>query len=251
MIAINKLIASYPRRRPDLPISHQLIFRREYKAALEGKTFFTALSRFADGWMHRRVAVGHGIGATLELGAGSLNHLSYEEEGGVLTQYDIVEPREYLYSSNPKFSAIRARYKDITEVPEKNRYHRIISVAVLEHLEDLPFAIAYSGLLLKNGGELQHGIPSEGAALWGAAWRLTTGLSYRVRNGLPYGKVMRHEHINSAPEILSIIREFYDKVRVARFPFPLFHGSLFTYLYASQPKIDKCEAYLACRKTTS
>jgi hypothetical protein len=248
MTDINDLLSSYPRLRPALSPSHERIYRHEYKSALDGETFFAALSRRADAWMHRRVAIGTGTGATLELGAGSLNHLPYEARGGELSTYDIVEPQEFLYENHADLSSIRNVYSDIDKVPNENQYRRIISVAVLEHVQDLPMTIAGCALRLEHDGTFQHGVPSEGGALWGAAWRLTTGLSYRMRTGLSYGTVMRHEHINTAPEIASIVRHFFEDVNLTRFPLPFFHGSLFTHIHATNPKIGVSEAYLAYRK---
>lgn len=251
MTDINELLESYPRTRPALSPSHERIYQLEYKSALDGETFITALSRRADTWMHRRVALGAGTGATLELGAGSLNHLPYEGSKGELLNYDIVEPQGFLYKNHSDLSSVRNVYDDIDKVPDGKKYRRIISVAVLEHVQDLPMTIAGCALRLEHGGTLQHGIPSEGGALWGAAWRLTTGLSYRMRTGLSYGVVMRHEHINTASEIVSIVGHFFNDVHLKRFPLPFLHGSLFTHIHATNPKIRVCEAYLAHRKLQS
>jgi hypothetical protein len=251
MANINDLLASYPRHRPALSPSHERIYRHEYKTALDGKTIFAALSRRTEGWMHRRVAGGKGLGATLELGAGSLNHLPYESDGRDLANYDIVEPQDFLYENHANLSSIRAVYSDVDDVPTANQYRRIISVAVLEHLQKLPMAVASCALRLEKDGTFQHGIPSEGGALWGVAWRLTTGLSYRLRTGLSYGVVMRHEHINTAPEIVAIVRHFFNVVNITRFPTPFFHESLFTHIHASNPKIGECETYLEHRKAQS
>jgi len=248
MTKINDLLASYPRSRPALSPNHEKIYRHEYKAALDGETFFTALSRRVDGWMHRRVAVGAGTGATLELGAGNLNHLSYETRGWDLSSYDIVEPQEYLYQKHTDIQSIRNVYNDIDQVPDGNKYRRIISIAVLEHVQNLPTTVARCALRLQQNGTFQHGFPSEGGILWGAAWRLTTGLSYRIRTGLSYRVVMRHEHINTAPEIVSIINHFFNNVHLKRFPLPFFHGSLFTHIHATNPKIGVCEEHLANQK---
>ena len=248
---INDLLASYPRPRPALSPNHERIYRREYKSALDGETLFAALSRRADAWMHRRVAIGAGTGATLELGAGSLNHLPFEVSGNELSQYDIVEPQEFLYENHAGLSTIRNVYGDIDKVPDGIKYRRIISVAVLEHLQDLPAVVANCAQRLEQGGTFQNGIPCEGGALWGAAWRLTTGISYRFRTGLSYGVVMRHEHINSAREIVLIVRHIFEDVHITRFPSPFFHGSLFTHIHATNPMVGVCEAYVAQQKLQS
>jgi len=78
------------------------------------------------------------------------------------------------------------------------QYDRVLSVAVLEHLGEMPAIIAASARLIRQGGVFQAGIPAEGGLLWGLAWRLTTAIAYRARTGLAYAPVMRHEHLNTA-----------------------------------------------------
>ena len=56
----------------------------------------------------------------------------------------------------------------------------------------------------RTGRGVQACIPSEGGAFWWLSWRLSTGMSYYIRTGLDYGVAMRHEHVNTAPEIVAI-----------------------------------------------
>jgi hypothetical protein len=128
-------------------------------------------------------------------------------------------------------------------VPQRRTYDAILSIAVLEHLTDLPFMLARSGLLLCEGGTFRAGFPSEGGLLWGLAWRLTTGIEYRFRRGLDYGVIMRHEHLNTASEILALLGYFYEQVEIARFPLPLAHLSFYTTAIACRPHIDRCQAF--------
>ena len=91
---------------------------------------------------------------------------------------------------------------------------------------------------------LQVSIPSEGGFLWGASWRLTTGLLFRWRTGLNYAPFMRFEHINTADDVARVIDCFFREVEIRRFPFPFRNLSLYTYIEAHAPKIDVCQAYL-------
>ncbi len=192
--------------------------------------------------MHKTIARNAIPGSLLEIGAGTLNHLAYEPQA---EPYDVVEPFDELYVNSPALSRIRNLFRDIDRVPERNRYNRIVSVAVLEHLEHMPSVVARSALLLAENGLAQHAVPSEGGALWGLGWRMTTGLAYRLRNNLSYGVAMRHEHVNDAPEIIEVIRWFFDRVRLRRFPSPLHHASLYTYVEADRPRRERCHDYLA------
>ncbi|MCC7259891.1 MAG: class I SAM-dependent methyltransferase [Alphaproteobacteria bacterium] len=240
---IAALLADFPRTRPPLTEAHQRVYAEEYKKTRgDNKPLTSKLSSGVSGWMHRKVAASHKPGAVLELGAGTLNHLPFESENA---SYDIVEPFTYLHEGNTRHARIRNVYKDIAEIPDSARYGRIISVAVLEHLSELPYAIARSGLLLEEGGVFQAGIPSEGGLAWGLAWRCSTGLAYRLRTGLDYKTLMRHEHINRADEILAVARHFFGAVRLEYFPLPGLHASLFIYLECTRPDLARCREYVA------
>ncbi len=240
---IQKLLTSGPRTRSPLTERHQKIYVEEYKktrTVIGKKPFVSRISSFATTWMHRRVA-SIGGGPLLEIGAGTLNHLRFEPPE---IAYDIVEPFTQLYEDNPDKARLRTIFNDIRDIPVAGRkYKRIVSVATFEHLTELPFTIARSGLLLEPGGYLQIGIPSEGGLAWGLAWRLTTGLAYRLRTGLDYKTLIRHEHVNQAREIVALCRYFFANVKQAYFPLPGIHFSLFIYLECSALDLDKCRAY--------
>jgi len=107
--------------------------------------------------MHNKVAqdvVGRSPKSTLELGAGNLNQLPYEPMSG---PYDIVEPFRKLYEPSPHLERVRNVYADIAEIPSENRYQRITSVAVLEHVENLPEMVARSAVLMDDGGSFRAG----------------------------------------------------------------------------------------------
>jgi hypothetical protein len=195
--------------------------------------------------MHRALLSARAGERVLELGAGTLNHLPFELDVAV---YDIVEPFHRLLEDSPCLGRINRFYDDIAEVPATSRYDRILSVAVLEHLVDLPWVVARSALLLATDGRFGAGFPSEGGGLWGAAWRCTTGISYRLRTGLDYRSVMRHEHVNTASEIITVLRYFFEDVRIARFPLPSRHLSFYTAAHASNPRRNLCLEFCEARQ---
>ncbi len=175
-----QILARYPKRRPPLPAAYQRIYEREYKLNREGGSFITGISSRLEAWMHRRVADAP-PDDVLEIGAGTLNQLHYEAPQ---TRYDVVEPFASLYEGSPALSRVDTVYADISEVPDGRQYGRITSIAVLEHLDDLPGIVARSALMLRDGGTFQAGIPTEGGLLWSLAWHLTTGIAYWLRNRL-------------------------------------------------------------------
>ncbi len=240
---IDRLLNDFPRIRPQLPPVYQDIYEQEYKDNRSGQNPVQNLSQRVESWMHRQVAGQASNGSILEIGAGTLNHMPYEKE----TSYDIIEPFTLLYEDSPHRERVRTAYTDICDVPDTLCYQRIISVAVLEHLEELPLTLAISACLLEPGGAFQAGIPSEGGFLWGLGWRTTTGLSYRVRTGLSYKTCMQHEHINNAPEIIALVKHFFKRVELRYFPLPHHHLSLYVYLHATEPEVNNCKLYLQKR----
>ncbi len=196
--------------------------------------------------MHRQVSDKVSHGRLLELGAGNLNHVPYAPDECV---YDVVEPFQELWQDSPHLPRINRIYEAIDEIPSGAEYDCILSIAVLEHLTDLPMILANAGLLLRPGGTFRAGFPSEGGFLWNLSWRLTTGIEYRLKRGFDYRAIMRHEHVNTSDEILSLLHYFYRKVNVSRFPLPFQHFSFYVAALAEQPMIDRCRIFTASRRS--
>jgi hypothetical protein len=233
---------SFPKVRPPLPAKYRQIYEREYQLNRGGGSFLTRMAAGLEAWMHRRVASISVVGAcVLELGAGNLNHLIYEKD---CSSYDVVEPFKALYEGSTEVGKIRRFYDSIDDINVGTLYQRVISIAVLEHLENLPAIVAKSARILTNDGVFQAGIPTEGGFLWGMAWRLSTGVGFWLRNKLTYGVLMRHEHVNDAEEIEAVVRYFFSEVRVCRYPLPLRHLSFYSYLEARRPNMIRVNEYL-------
>ena len=209
------IFARYPKTRPPLPESIARIYAKHYKENREGRSLASGLSQKVESWLHAQVArdvqADSTPKSTLELGAGTLNQLTYEPFS---REYDIVEPFRELYAGSPWLNRIRHAYADICEVPAHQRYDRITSVATLEHICDLPQVVARSVLLLQPDGVFRAAVPSEGTLLWTLGWKLTTGFEFRWRHGLDYGLLMRHEHVNTASEIEAVLQFFFGRLRI-------------------------------------
>lgn len=229
-MSIEKVISKFPKHREPLGKKYEKIFENEYKLNREGK--LGLISKWAsrlEEWMHKKVAQNDEICDLLEVGAGTLNHLKFEYN---YTSYDIVEPFTNLYVNNEDKRLLRNIYASLKQVPIKSKYKRIISIATFEHMDNLPYELELIEQLLDKNGQLQVGIPTEGSFLWGLSWRCSTGLSFRVRTGLSYANVMKHEHINNEHEILSLMKHYFDVVKIERFPLPFKHCSFYTYIHA-------------------
>lgn len=230
--SIEQLLSEFPKTRPPMSPAHHARHELDYKinrsasASLAGKA-----ALWMEQWMHKKVAAGQG-GNTLEVGAGTLNHLCFEL---LEDNYDVVEPLAFLYEEQiDEIAKVNTFYESLSQVPANKQYDRIISIATFEHMEDLPAELAIMHQLLAPDGQLQVGIPSEGGALWGLAWRLTTGISYRLRTGLEYKQLVRYEHINTAEDIIALIEHQFSDVKVERSFINHKHLSFYTFITASK-----------------
>ena len=234
----------FPKTRAQLPREYAAIYQTQYKENRGGKTPAYGAAQRKESWLHRKVAADvardRSPRTTLEIGAGTLNQLPYEPSVG---PYDIVEPFTTLFDGSAMLPRIRHVYRDTKEIPASPRYDRITSVAVFEHICNLPEVVARAGLLLNDGGTLRVSIPSEGTWLWTLGWKLTTGLEFRLRYGLDYAVLMKHEHVNTAAEIEDVLRHFFRELSCD--VFGLSRGmSFYRFYQCSNPDRARCESYL-------
>lgn len=232
----------FPKTRIELPEEFRKIYSVHYKNNREGKTIAASLSQKMENWLHKKVAndvANSYTRTTLEIGAGTLNHLKFEKT----KIYDIIEPYSDRYLNSIFFHRINRIYKDIGDVSEGNKYDRIISIATFEHIINLPDVIAKTCLHLTKNGTLRVSIPNEGTFLWELGWKLTTGIEFRLRYGLDYGILMKYEHVNTADEIEQILKYFYEKIKCSFFG--VSRGIAFYRFYeCAEPRIDLARKHL-------
>ena len=236
--------SDFPKIRPKLPPEYEEIYKAQYKENREGKTLFSFLSLKAESWQHvlgaKDFLQDSSKKPTLEIGAGTLNHLQYEPGND---EYDIIEPMKELYESSDVLNRVRNIYADISNIPANEKYGRIVSFNVFEHICNLPEVVACCGLALKKDGTMRIGIPSEGTYAWQLSWRLTRGIEVKVRYGLDYGVLMKYEHVNTATEVERVLAYFFNKTAGRAFGLsrPV---SLYQFYECSTPDIDRCNGYL-------
>ena len=241
---LQALLARFPKTRPPLSPRIQAIYARQYKENRSGESTAASLSQRLEAWMHRQVAADVAGGAarsTLELGAGTLNQLRHEP---FTAPYDIVEPFAELFADSPDRGRVRHAWSDIAEAPADAAYQRITSIAALEHICDLPLVLARAAELLTPDGVFRAAIPAEGGFLWKLGWSLTTGLEFRLRHGLDYGELMRHEHVNTAAEIETLVTALFEEVEVRSFGLGR-QLSLYRFLAARRPRLDIAAEWIA------
>ena len=238
----------FPKIRPPLPDAYLALYEREYLANRTSGGLANQLARKLESWMHvkARQSARKASEDVLELGAGSLNHLRWESD---VASYDVVEPFRALFEGSENLASVRHVYDQIGAIPAEHRYDRILSVAVLEHMLDLPKEIALAATHLRDDGVFCAGFPTEGGWLWEMAWRYGTGPAFRRRTGLDYAVMMRHEHVNTADEIESCVRYFFRDVSLFRFPIRMRSLSLYSFVLATGAHRARCAQFLAARRS--
>lgn len=238
------LLSKYPKRRVALPDAYRKVCDQYYQENREGSNAAGFISSRLEKWMHKKVAsvtTFHKSDDILEIGAGTLNHVQYESN---YKTYDIVEPFEKFYERSPYLTKINRIYNDVAEIGGENKYSKIISVAVLEHVLNLPELIARSALLLSADGVFCFGIPSEGTIGWKLGYTLSSGIYFRIKYGLKYSNFMNYEHVNTAKEIEMLIRYFFNTVEKRVFGFSN-QISFYQYFFCQSPDITRCMSYLS------
>lgn len=233
---------NFPKVRPELPEPFKLIYKQQYKSNRNGETTAASLAQKMEAWLHKKVAEDvprvHEL-KTLEIGAGTLNQLHYEES----SHYDIVEPFQELFTGSPLLSKVNAIYRDMDEVGLNQTYERITSIATFEHITDLPKVVAKACILLAKDGTLRTSIPNEGTFLWTLGWKATTGLEFKLKYGLDYGTLMKHEHVNTAREIEEVLTYFFGRNKCSTFGLNK-AIALYRFYESSRPKLDLAKKYL-------
>jgi len=240
------MFEEFPKKRIELPEEFKKIYASHYKKNRGGKTLVTSLSKKMESWLHKKVSADCIPGknkSTLEIGAGTLNQLQYENN----SPYDIIEPFTVLFENSPDLKKVRSVYNDIDEISENNKYDRITAIATFEHVTDLPKVVAKTCLLLNENGTLRISIPNEGTFLWTLSWKLTTGVEYKLKYGLDYSTLMKYEHVNTADQIEEVLSYFYANIKCSCFG--LSKGFAFYRFYeCSKPRIENAKNYLASLK---
>ena len=229
------LINKYPKKRGTLPEPIKKIFDSFYLSNREN-LFLKLIRR----WLHTVIDDREKMLTTLEIGAGTLNHLKYEK----INLYDIIEPKKFLYSNSKNLKQINETFDDINKCKD-NYYDRVISVAVLEHLTDLPQFLYDSSKKMKENSYQQHSIPCEGYPMWNTTWFLISGLSFRLKYGYSFKYIQKHEHVNNFDEILALIRFFYKDVKL-KYSYPFYNRylSLYANIKFSNPNKKNIQDYL-------
>jgi len=163
--------------------------------------------------------------STLEIGAGLGEHLYYERLSDLQKKnYVALELRENMADK------IRQHHPDvITHVGdcqkqlsfESQSFDRIIAIHVLEHLPDLPRAIAEMHRLCKKDGVFSIVIPCDPGMLYELGRTFTAKRIFEKRYNQPYKWLIEREHINTPKEIFEELDHYFIKKHKSYFPFKI------------------------------
>ena len=219
-----------------LPEKYREIYEEFYINYSQANTFFRKLSLFVEKWYHLKAYKAKtDSNSILEIGAGNLNHVKFEKNFNI---YDVIEPKDYLIKASDPIlrGRIRNIYRDIENIPEGALYDKIISIAVLEHIENLESTLEKISDKLSDNGKFIVEIPAEGEFLWWLGWRFTTGIGFWLKYKLDYGVIMRFEHVNTAQKILISLKKYFNVVNLKSFPFNFKNWRLYIHIVLTKKK---------------
>lgn len=156
---------------------------------------------------------------TLELGAGIGAHLAFEPLDR--QEYYCIELREAMaVEIRRRFpSAITVTGDCQKRIPYDDEYFdRVVVIHVLEHLPDLPAAIAEVHRVLKPNGIFSVVLPCDPGLAYELARKVSAERIFKARYKLPYRWFVRREHINSPAEIMHVVGRYFDIFDKTYFP---------------------------------
>jgi SAM-dependent methyltransferase len=163
---------------------------------------------------------------TLEIGAGLGEHVLYERlTPGQKSQYVALELRQNMAERiKDRFPEIQTSVGDCQARLdfEDGYFDRILAIHVLEHLPNLPAAIAEMYRLCdKESGVFSVVIPCEGSLAYTIARRISAQRIFEKRYKQPYRWLIEREHLNRPREILAELRPYFKISHRGFFPIPI------------------------------
>lgn len=160
---------------------------------------------------------------TLEIGAGNGEHLKYEHlSADQEAQYVAVDIRDNMAAEIrrgfPRVQVLVANCQDRMPVVD-GHFDRVLAIHVLEHLPDLPKAVAEIHRVIdKQVGVLSVVIPCEGSWAYSLARKISAQRVFERRYKQPYKWLIEREHINLPDEIRLELHPFFEEVHSSYFP---------------------------------
>jgi ubiquinone/menaquinone biosynthesis C-methylase UbiE len=167
-----------------------------------------------------------GFRRTLEIGAGLGEHLVYEKlSDEQAANYTALEVRQNMVDEiRKRFPAINVALGDCQTRLDfaDGHFDRILAIHVLEHLPNLPAAIAEMYRLCDRAiGSFSVVIPCEGGFMYTMARKISAQRIFEKRYKQSYRWLIEREHLNKPIEILAELRPYFDVIHRSFFPIPI------------------------------
>jgi SAM-dependent methyltransferase len=216
----------WPKRVPVLTPEQQAIredFMRYWHEVLPRRYSF--LERFNHGYPTARRGDWPQLPiATLEIGAGYGEHIAYEDLS--FQHYTALELRDTMAERiTARFPTVSVIVGDVQEhIPAAEAsFDRVVAVHVLEHLPNLPAALAEVRRVMKPNGRFSIVLPCEGGVLYELARTISSRRLFERRYKSSYDWFIRSEHVNTFDEIVVELRRAFRIVNMHYWPFRLPH----------------------------
>jgi SAM-dependent methyltransferase len=157
---------------------------------------------------------------TLEIGPGNGSHLLTEDLDDQ-QEYVALELRESLSDDigqgHPNLRVVVGDCQARLDFPD-DWFDRVLAIHVLEHLDNLPAALAEIARVLKPSGRFSVVIPAEGGLGYALGRRLTVQRQFERRYNMPYTWMIRYEHVSTARQVLTELKKMFDVDEQRYFP---------------------------------
>jgi SAM-dependent methyltransferase len=156
---------------------------------------------------------------TLEIGAGLGAHAAFEDLSK--QDYYCMEYREeFCKTLRTKFPDDHVLCGDIQQrLPWADAFFdRIVVIHVLEHLRNLPLALAEIHRLLKPDGWFDVVLPCEGGLAYSMARKVSAERLFRREFKMDYTPIIRNEHVSTLSEIEIELDDWFERQGGSYFP---------------------------------
>jgi SAM-dependent methyltransferase len=208
----------WPKQLPELTEEQSRVredFVAHWHTVLPNK--YGTIEKFNHRWPAKFAAPGK---RSLEIGAGLGEHLEFEPtpEPGTYVCNELRAPMAAeIKRRHPNVEVVVGDCQQKLDFPDGS-FDRVMAIHVLEHLPDLPAALAELRRLLADDGRFLAVIPCEGGLAYSLARRISAQRVFEKRYGMSYDWFVASEHINLPDEIMEECERHFEPVDRSFFP---------------------------------